>query len=110
MCYFTDIMDGEQYTRNLQAGLLSFAHSNYPAGDFRFQQDNDPKHTSRVAKKFLEDKNIVWWCTPAKSPDLNPIERVRSHLKQYFIHFTKPRNKQEMVNGIKEFWRTKNDC
>jgi len=22
-------------------------------------------------------------------------------------HFTKPKNKQEMVNGIKEFWRTK---
>lgn len=49
MYYFTDIMDGEQYTCILQAGLLSFVHSNYPAGDFRFQQDNDPKHTSRVA-------------------------------------------------------------
>ena len=39
---FTDIMDGERYTRILQAGLLPFVRSNYPAGDFRFQQDNDP--------------------------------------------------------------------
>ena len=74
-------MDGERCISILQTGLLPFVDSNYPAGDFRFQQDNDPKHTSRVANKFFENSNIKWWHTPAESPDLNPIVRVWSHLK-----------------------------
>ena len=104
---FNDTMDGDRYVRILQTGLLPFVRSKFPAGNFRFQQDNDPKHTSRVAKRFLEDNNIEWWHTPAESPDLNPIERVWSHLKQYLTHTIRPKNKQEMVDGIKEFWRTK---
>ena len=104
---FTGIMDGERYTRILKAGLLPFIHSKFPLGNFRFQQDNDPKHTSRVAKKFFEDNGIEWWRTPAESPDLNPIERVWSHLKHFLTHVIKPRNKQQLVEGIQQFWRTK---
>ena len=44
---------------------------------------------------------------PAESPDLNQTEKVWSHLKQYLTHFTNPRNKQEMVSGIKEYWSKK---
>lgn len=104
---FTGIMDGERYTRILRAGLLPFVQSKFPTGSYRFQQDNDPKHTSRVAKQFLSDNNIEWWRTPAESPDLNPIERVWSHLKQYLTHTVRPKNKQELINGIKQFWGTK---
>ena len=43
-------------------------------------QDNDPKHTSRRAKKFFED-NINWWRTPPGSPDANPIENLWHELK-----------------------------
>ena len=50
---------------------------------------------------------INLWRTPAESPDLNPIERVWSHLKQYLTYQIKPRNKQELVDGIKKFWRVK---
>ena len=41
---------------------------------WRFQQDNDPKHTSRVAKDFIQKNipKIMDW--PSNSPDLNPIE------------------------------------
>ena len=104
---FEGIMDGPRYTRILTAGLLPFIQRKFPNGLFRFQQDNDPKHTSRVAKAFLEDKGINWWHTPAESPDLNPIERVWNHLKQFLTYTVKPRNKQELIDGIKLFWRTK---
>ena len=39
-------------------------------------QDNDPKHTSRVAQQFYMDSDINWWKTPAESPDMNPIENL----------------------------------
>lgn len=100
-------MDGERYTKILQVGLLPFTSSKFPDGNFRFQQDNDPKHTSRCAKQFFENNNIDWWRTPAESPDLNPIERVWSHLKQFLTHTYKPTNKDQLVRGIKEFWETK---
>lgn len=49
-------------------------------GPFIFQQDNDPKHTSRLCKGYLTKKEsdgvlrqMTW---PPQSPDLNPIEMV----------------------------------
>ena len=65
----------------------------------KFMQDNDPKHSSNVAK---ETKQINWWKTLVESPDLNPIENLWHELKQY-IH---REAKQELVDGIKAFWQT----
>jgi len=39
-----------------------------------FQQDNDPKHTSRLARKWLADHRVTTMEWPPQSPDLNPIE------------------------------------
>ena len=40
-----------------------------------FQQDNDPKHTSKLAKNFLADESYTLLEWPPQSPDLNPIEK-----------------------------------
>lgn len=103
---FTGIMDAQLYTRILSTALIPFMNK-HPTVSFRFQQDNDPKHTSRVARDFFTTHGVNWWKTPAESPDLNPIERVWHHLKLYLTYHVKPRNKSELVEGIKEFWKTK---
>ena len=43
---------------------------------------------------------------PPESPDYNPIENLWHELKEYIRHEVKPHTKQELVDGIKEFWAT----
>ena len=63
-------------------------------------QDNDPKHTSRIAKDYFEDNSINWWKTPAECPDFNPIENLWHELKEYNWCEEKPKTKQQLVDGI----------
>jgi len=66
---FEGIMDAEFYlTEILTNGLLPFVRQTLPDG-FRFQQDNDPKHTSNLAKSFMEEDYINLWITSPESPD-----------------------------------------
>ena len=69
-------------------------------------QDNDPKHTSKRAQKFFEDNGINWWRTPPESPDANPIENLWHELKEFLRREVKPKNKEQLVQGILSFWRT----
>ena len=105
ICIFDGIMDAELYCNILETTLVPFITETLP--DHRFMQDNDPKHTSRRARAFLEEKGINWWRTPPESPDLNPIEDLWHELKFYLETKVKPTNKQELVAGIKKFWAAK---
>ena len=69
-------------------------------------QDNDPKHTYNFAKDFIADKGINWWKTPAESPDSNPIENMWHELKEFSRREVKPKTKQELIDGIVQFWET----
>ena len=61
---------------------LPFLYDVFPDGH-RFIQDNDPKHTSKLACAFFEDNDVHWWKTPAESSDANPIENLWHELKEY---------------------------
>lgn len=47
-----------------------------------------------------------WWKTPPESPDLNPIENLWHELKEFIRREVKPKVKQELIDGILEFWST----
>ena len=106
ICIFDSIMDADLYIEILKDHLLPFLKDTFADG-YKFMQDNDPKHTSKKAKQFYIDEKINWWKTPASSADLNPIERVWKELKHYLARQVKPLSKEELVQGIQQFWRLK---
>ena len=100
---FTGILTATRYVDN---ALIPFLATVFP-DHHRFQQDNDPKHTSRYAKDYIDEKGINWFKTPASSPDLNiPIELIWHALKDYLRNDYKPKNMSELKSGIKAFWAT----
>ena len=105
ICIFDGIMDAPLFVNILRTTLLPFIAEKYPRGH-RFMQDNDPKHTSLLARSFYTDEDINWWKTPAESLDLNPIENLWHELKEHLRSKVKPRTKDELVQGIRAFWQT----
>ena len=98
-------MEATVYTQILDKTLVPFIEDVYPTSH-KFMADNDPKHTSRHAQRYLEEKQINWWRTPAESPDLNPIENMWHELKEYIRREVKPKTKEELIDRIKAFWST----
>ena len=67
-------MDADQYVDILDNHLLpSIEESGIVKGGYIFQQDNDPKHTSKKAKNWMEENDITLFDWHAQSPDLNLI-------------------------------------
>ena len=100
---FKGNMNAIRYGKIVEAGLVPFVRAIFPDGH-RLQQDNDPKHCSKYIKRLFKFHDIYWWKTPAESPDLNPVENCWGSLKQYLRTSYKPRNLDELMDGIQEFW------
>src|SRR5271163_2289713 len=53
-------MDAKQYCEILEEGVVeSFEEFDLEEGQRYFQQDNDPKQTSRLATTWFSDNNII---------------------------------------------------
>ena len=102
LCIFDGIMDSPLYVNILETTLLPFLARKFPTSH-RFMADKDPKHTSKLAQQFLNEKQVSWWRTPAESPDLNPIENLWHELKEYIRREVKPKNKDELIEGSRLF-------
>ena len=98
-------MDASFYIKILENYLLPLIERHFPSSH-RFMQDNDPKHTSRLARSFFDSRSINWWRIPPESPDCNPIENVWHELKEFIRREIKPKSKQDLISGIEHFWTT----
>src|SRR5262249_51917150 len=58
-CQIVDRMDAGLYCEVLETSFKdSLEYWGFSAGDFIFQQDNDPKHVSKAAKSWFRDNRI----------------------------------------------------
>ena len=102
---FTGTMNATRLGIILEAGLLPCIAEKF-SGSHRLFHDNDPKHSSHYIEEFFKCNNVNWYPTPPESPDLNPIENVWGSMKQYLRTHYKPKNLQELKDGIQHFWLT----
>ena len=71
----------------------------------KFQQDNDSKHTSKLAMEFFKANkyDLIFW--PANSPDLNPIEHLWHYVKRQLQKYKSlPSSINELWQRVQEVW------
>ena len=98
---FKGIMDAKFYVDILRRHTPEI--NRMLKGKWRFQQDNDPKHTSRLAQAFLQENMPEVMAWPSNSPDLNPIENLWSIVKGN-VERRMPKNQDELERFMVEEW------
>lgn len=97
------ILTKEKYVQLLQENLWTSARSLGLEDNFVFQQDNDPKHTAKITKKFFIDNKIELLPWPSQSPDLNIIEHMWAEVKRRYGDY-QAKNKTELLEIIQRIW------
>ena len=83
--------------KNLQKSAISLGHGR----NFVLQHDNDPKHTAKLTKEWIENNGISTLNWPSQCPNFNPIENLWNTLKVK-VQKRNPQNIKQLEELCKE--------
>lgn len=105
---FEENLDAPLMLRILKENLLKTALPMFQEGEKKgqwyFQQDNDPKHTSRIVQTWIRESGIDCLDWPPYSPDLNPIENLWADVKRR-AEQDNPQNVEELKTALMKAWK-----
>lgn len=93
---FTEILTAEKYLEILKTQLKDYKN-------YILQDDNDPKHRSKIVTNWKKENNVEYIDWPSNSPDINPIENVWALLK-HKIKKINVKNITELKEIILKCW------
>jgi len=96
-------MTAAMYVDILRANLRASARKLGLEYTFRFQQDNDPKHTALFTREFLLYNAPRRLLTPPQSPDMNVIENLWS-LLEVEVRKRRISNRGDLKNALQAAW------
>ena len=73
--------------------------------DWILQEDNDPKHCSKLCTEWKQQSGIVTLDWPSQSPDANPIENVWAYMK-HKLREKRTYTLKQLYREIRRIWRT----
>ena len=99
-------MDAEKYTQILRHSLLqTYRDYRIPKRSTYFAQDNDPKHTSKLATLWFKQNRVRLLPWASSSADMNIIEPVWDYLDRHIrSREVQPSNKDEFWSILEEEW------
>jgi hypothetical protein len=99
------VLDNVKY-RGILEDFLPWVRANWNLSteDFLFQQDNAAPHRARATLEFFRVKRLRHIGWPAKSPDMNPIERGWALLKKKLQAYPRAATANDLWAQIQEAW------
>ena len=99
-------MNAAQYCEILEESFLgTLSDKNLTVDDVIFQQDNDPKHTSKRAEGWFDAHKVAKFPWPASSPDMNIIEHAWDILdRKLGTCHRLPTNLDQLWEALKKKW------
>jgi transposase len=96
------IMDRYKYKEILETKMLPHA-TRCLGKNYLFQQDNDPKHKSKLVAEWFQEHRVKVMDWPSQSPDLNIIEPMWEELTRQ-VQGQRARNVKEKFQQLLEAW------
>lgn len=103
---FTDNLNASKMVKIYEKALLPTATRQFITKneDWILQEDNDPKHRSRLCTDWKRENGIITLDWPSQSPDANPIENVWALIK-HKLRGKRVFNLKQLSREIRRIWK-----